>query len=245
MNSDIGLAIDLAERAGTLLRELRGSGATELGARGDASADAFLLDQLARARPADAVLSEESADDPARLGADRVWIIDPLDGTREYAQPHRTDWAVHVALWERGREITAAAVAVPALDVVYSSGDSLRRSTAASEPGSPRIAVSESRPPACAGSLVTDLGGTLVPMGSAGAKAAAVLRGDVDAFVHAGGQYEWDSAAPAGVAAHAGLHASRIDGSTLRYNRPDPYLPDVLICRPELAGPIMASIRRG
>jgi 3'(2'), 5'-bisphosphate nucleotidase len=186
------------------------------------------------------VLSEESVDDGARLTADRVWIIDPLDGTREYGMPGRSDWAVHVALWERGKEIAAAAVAQPALDAVWSTAD--RPALQPPVPDRPRILVSDSRPPAFAGHLAAVLRAHITPMGSAGAKAMAVLRGEADAYVHAGGQWEWDSAAPVGVILAAGLHASRVDGSPLRYNEAHPYLPDLVICKTALAEPILAVL---
>jgi 3'-phosphoadenosine 5'-phosphosulfate (PAPS) 3'-phosphatase len=239
--SDARLAAKLAERAGRLLLQLETtSGLTgkDLGKLGDARSNELLLVELAATRPDDAVLSEESKDSPARLSADRVWIIDPLDGTREYGMPGRTDWAVHVALWERAADtITAAAVAQPGLDTVYASDDSC---ATASE--SRVVLVSDSRPPAFAAPVVEKLGYELRPMGSAGAKAMAVLRGDSAAYLHAGGQWEWDSAAPVGVALAAGLHASRIDGSPLMYNRETPYLPDLLICRPELADTLLLAI---
>jgi 3'(2'), 5'-bisphosphate nucleotidase len=240
--SDVELAADLAERAGQLLLSLRASSGLsgkELGKRGDHDANELLLAGLAVERPDDAVLSEESVDSPARLSADRVWIIDPLDGTREYGMPGRDDWAVHVALWTRGSEITAAAVAQPSLGTVYTSGSG----SVAREPNEPPVfLVSDSRPPAFAAPVAESLGGRLQPMGSAGAKAMAVLRGDADAYLHAGGQWEWDSAAPVGVVLAAGLHASRVDGSPLVYNSEHPYLPDLLICRPELAEPLLAAI---
>jgi 3'(2'), 5'-bisphosphate nucleotidase len=173
------------------------------------------------------------------LTSDRVWIIDPLDGTREYGMPGRGDWAVHVALWERGAGITSAAVAQPALDVVYAS-DTVRAGTRPR----PRLRflVSDSRPPEWAAPVASSLDATLAPMGSAGAKAMAVVRGDADAYLHGGGQWEWDSAAPVGVALAAGLHASRIDGSPLEYNSAHPYLPDLLICRAELASRLLKAI---
>lgn len=249
MSTDVELAADLAERAGKLLLDLRvrelgetpldKAAAKELGRRGDKAANVLLLDGLAAERPSDSVLSEESADDAARLDNERVWIIDPLDGSREYGLVGRSDWAVHVALWERGAGITAAAVAQPARGEVYVSG------TARAVPSdriNPRILVSDSRPPAFVDALARRVGGTVEPMGSAGAKAMAVLRGDADAYVHAGGQWEWDSAAPVGVALAAGLHCSRIDGTPLRYNEPHPYLPDLLICRRDLAVPLLAGI---
>jgi 3'(2'), 5'-bisphosphate nucleotidase len=241
--SDARLAAQLAASAGELLLELRArSGLTgkELGARGDAESNAYVMRALAAARPDDAVLSEESADTPARLGSRRVWIIDPLDGTREFGMPGRPDWAVHVALWEAGSGITAAAVAQPALQAVYAS-DTAR--AAHPERERPVIVVSDSRPPAFASAVAAVVGGELQSMGSAGAKAMAVLRGDADAYLHAGGQWEWDSAAPVGVALAAGLAASRLDGSPLEYNRPHPYVPDLLICVPNLAPQLVAASR--
>ena len=241
---DAGLAARLARRAGELLLELRASsGLTgkELGKRGDRESNELLLAGLAEHRPGDAVLSEESVDSPARLSADRVWIIDPLDGTREYGMPGRDDWAVHVALWTRGAGITAAAVAQPSLDTVYTSADGQVDGSAATD-RPPVFLVSDSRPPAFAAPVAERFGATLRPMGSAGAKAMAVLRGDADAYLHAGGQWEWDSAAPVGVVLAAGLHASRVDGAPLEYNSAHPYLPDLIICRPGLAEPLVAAI---
>ncbi|MFN2562150.1 MAG: 3'(2'),5'-bisphosphate nucleotidase CysQ [Jatrophihabitans sp.] len=242
MLTDARLAGELAERAGHLLLSLRdSSGLTgrELGKRGDADSNALLLRELAAVRPDDAVLSEESADSPARLSADRVWIIDPLDGTREYGMPGRGDWAVHVALWQRGAGITAAAVAQPSLDAVYAS-DTVPPATGSDRRA--RFLVSDSRPPDFAAEVAAALDAEVAPMGSAGAKAMAVVRGEADAYLHAGGQWEWDSAAPVGVAVAAGLHASRVDGSALEYNREHPYLPDLLICRADLAEPILREI---
>lgn len=245
MSTDAELAAELAEQAGALLLDLRREIGTvdpvELGNRGDQLANTFLLDRLASARPDDAVLSEESSDDLTRLVAERVWIIDPLDGTREYSRAGRPDWAVHVALWQRGRGITAAAVAQPALGAVYRSD---RAESPVASRGRMRLLVSDTRPPAFADALAEEIGAELVPMGSAGAKAMAVLRGDADAYVHAGGQFEWDSAAPVGVVLAAGLHASRIDGAGLRYNQPDPYLPDLLISRPDVAETILEALAR-
>jgi 3'(2'), 5'-bisphosphate nucleotidase len=238
--SDARLAALLARQAGELLLDLRAGGGTgrELADRGDAQSNALLLRELAAHRPDDAVLSEESADTSARLHTDRVWIIDPLDGSREYGLPGRVDWAVHVALWRSGAGITAASVAQPALGVVYASDDP------APAAASPRnvILVSDSRPPAFAAGVAAAVGAELEPMGSAGAKAMAVLRGDAVAYLHAGGQWEWDSAAPVGIVLAAGLHASRIDGSPLRYNCAHPYLPDLLISTPDIADALLNAI---
>lgn len=245
--TDAELAADLAQGAGTILLGIRADGfgageeGRELGRRGDIAADAYILRRLAESRPGDAILSEESADDRTRLEASRVWIIDPLDGSKEYGLPGHTDWAVHVALWERNRGITAAAVAQPALNAVYSS-DMTASALPANTPL--RCVVSGSRPPEFADAVADELGAETIHMGSAGAKAMAVVRGDVDAYLHSGGQWEWDSAAPVGVAQAAGLHCSRIDGSPLRYNESQPYLPDLVICRPELAEPILAAIAK-
>jgi 3'(2'), 5'-bisphosphate nucleotidase len=242
--ADVELAADLAQQAGELLLSIRASSGLsgkELGKRGDHDSNELLLARLADQRPADAVLSEESADSADRLSADRVWIIDPLDGTREYGMPPRDDWAVHVALWTRGHGITAAAVAQPSLDAVYTSRSDWPP-TSQNEP--PVFLVSDSRPPEFAAPVADALGARLQPMGSAGAKAMTVLRGDADAYLHAGGQWEWDSAAPVGVVLGAGLHASRVDGSPLVYNSAHPYLPDLLICVPDLAEPLLAEIAR-
>lgn len=249
-DSDAALAADLAQDAGRLLLAVRDEVGFDypwmLGDAGDARANALLLQRLRQRRPDDAVLSEEAPDDLARLGSDRVWIIDPVDGTREFSTPRREDWAVHVALWQRvggpDGTITDAAVALPARDEVYRS-DTVRPG-ARRHPDRPlRITASASRPPAVLHRMADRLDFELVRIGSAGAKAMAVVRGEVDAYVHAGGQWEWDSAAPAGVVLAAGMHASRLDGSPMRYNRRDPYLPDLLMCRAELADTLLGAIR--
>ena len=242
MPADDGrLARDLALQAGARLLALRASGDDPdvLRKTGDRSSHEFLISELARLRPGDAVLSEEGKDDPSRLTADRVWIVDPLDGTREFGEPGRTDWAVHVALWER-RELTAGAVALPAQDRVLTTADPPAPAQAARQ--QLRIVVSRSRPPAFAAQVAEDIGATLAPLGSAGAKAAAVILGEADAYLHDGGQYEWDSAAPVAVALAAGLHASRLDGSKLEYNRASPWQPDILICPGKLANRLLAAI---
>jgi 3'(2'), 5'-bisphosphate nucleotidase len=247
VSPDAAAAAELATAAGELLVDLRRRADAEgldqqaLRAEGDRRSHDLLMRLLHERFPDDAVLSEEGDDDPGRLRATRTWIVDPLDGTREYGMPPRDDWAVHVALVVDGA-VTDAAVALPAQGV-----------TLASDPAPPppppwdgpaRVVVSQSRPPAIATAVADALGGELVSMGSAGAKAMAVVQGKVDVYVHDGGQYEWDSAAPVGVAAAAGLHVSRIDGSPLRYNRPDPWLPDLLICRPELAERVLELLAR-
>jgi 3'(2'), 5'-bisphosphate nucleotidase len=242
------LAAELAEEAGKRLLDLRAEGGSpdELRKAGDRLSHEFLAAELAARRPGDAVLSEEGRDNPVRLSASRVWIVDPLDGTREFGEPGRTDWAVHVALWERGA-LTAGAVALPAQGQVLSTATPpVVPPVTPDGPGltgrNLRVVVSRTRPPAFLDRLseLADL--TLVPLGSAGAKAAAVIQGEADAYVHAGGQYEWDSAAPVAVAVAAGLHASRIDGSALQYNQPDPVLPDILICPTVLAKPLLDAI---
>ena len=207
---------------------------------GDLGSHRLIVAELGRAFPDDAVLSEEAADDVRRLHARRVWIVDPLDGTREFGEVSRTDWAVHVALWEDG-DLVAGAVALPALDAVLATDRP--PALAARTDGPVRIVVSRTRPPDVAVRLAAALDGVLVPLGSAGAKAMAVLRGDADVYAHAGGQHEWDSAAPVAVARAAGAHTSRIDGSPLVYNQPDTWLPDLLICRPELASPVLEVLR--
>lgn len=261
MQDDHLLAAELARQAGELLLDLRAElGFTDQRAlrdAGDKRSHEFLMARLAEARPGDAVLSEEGADDAARLSAERVWIVDPLDGTREFGEDGRTDWAVHVALWTAaGRppagatdpdgDLAAGAVALPAQGEVLGTG-----TPAAMPPGDGdtlRLAVSRTRPPEFFTRLLPALESAgshprTVPMGSAGAKISAVLTGEVDAYVHAGGQYQWDSAAPVAVARAAGAHCSRIDGSELRYNGADRYLPDILVCRPEMAGTLLDAIR--
>ncbi len=235
-----------AEEAGGLLLELRERAASDewgrrsLGDAGDVLANRRLLELLREEHPGDSVLSEESADDPRRIDADRVWIIDPLDGTREFTEAGRTDWAVHVALWTRADGLTAGAVALPAQGRVLATADPPPAPVAPERPV--RVVVSRTRPPAAAQRVADALGGELVGMGSAGAKTMAVVDGTVDAYVHSGGQYEWDSAAPAAVAVAAGLHVSRIDGSPLEYNRRDPWLPDLVVCRQDLAREVLAAV---
>lgn len=246
---DHELAAELAGAAGRLLVELRrdldaaGADPRAIKDQGDARSHEFLMARLEEDRPDDAVLSEEAREgerlDTARLTAPRVWIIDPLDGTREYGEG-RGDWAVHVALVEDGVP-TAGAVALPALGLVLSTATPPAVPTA---PERLRVIVSRTRPPAEALAIAARLDADLVEMGSAGAKTMAILRGEADIYPHSGGQYEWDSAAPVAVAVAAGLHCSRLDGSPLVYNRPDPYLPDLLVCRPEHADAAIAGARR-
>lgn len=251
--TDAALAAELAADAGKLLLTVREEVGFDhpwmLGDAGDRRANALILHKLRTARPGDAVLSEEADDDLARLHAERVWIVDPLDGTREFSTPGREDWAVHIALWQRGDDgrgdITDAAVALPARDAVYRTDTVAQTGAAGSgKPNTVRVAVSASRMPLIVHYLQRLLPIEPVPIGSAGAKAMAVIRGDVDAYLHSGGQWEWDSAAPAGVVLAAGLHASRLDGSPLRYNRTSPYLPDLLMCRRDVATALLAAIRQ-
>jgi 3'(2'), 5'-bisphosphate nucleotidase len=240
--NDHELAVWLAEQAGAELLSVRSGGleGKELKDAGDASSHELLMRLLAEHRPDDAVLSEEGKDDARRLQANRVWIVDPLDGTREFSEPPRDDWAVHVALWEDG-DLTAGAVAQPALGETFSTATP---SVVPPSPGSAlRIAVSRTRPPAFVTALAEQVGAELVPMGSAGVKVMSVVRDVADVYVHAGGQYEWDSAAPVAVARAAGLHTSRANGSPLRYNNDDPYLPDLLVCRHEDADLVSSFVR--
>jgi 3'(2'), 5'-bisphosphate nucleotidase len=239
--ADLALAVDLARAAGDRLLALRATNTpTNRGAAGDRAAQQVIAAGLAAARPNDAVLSEEAADDLARVTAERVWIVDPLDGTREYAEG-RSDWAVHVALWEaRADDLTLGAVALPGRGIVLASDGSGARPR---PPGPARIAVSRTRPTAAALAAAEALSAELVPMGSAGAKVAAVVLGEVDAYVHAGGQYQWDSAAPVAVARSVELRASRLDGSPLRYNVVDPYLPDLLVARADIYDAVLAAVR--
>jgi 3'(2'), 5'-bisphosphate nucleotidase len=246
LTDDHAFAAWAATVAGLLLTDVRTQGLAgqALKDAGDQAAHELLMDLCAQHRPDDAVMSEESASSiasTARLSAHRVWIIDPLDGTREFSEPPRDDWAVHVALWQDG-ELVAGAVAQPGIHRTFDTGHPplVPPRTAAR----PRIAVSRTRPPAFVEGLAAELGADLVPMGSAGAKVISVVRDVTDAYVHAGGQYEWDSAAPVAVARAAGLHTSRIDGSPLLYNQQDVLLPDLVVCRPELADAILDHISR-
>ena len=243
---DHALAAQIAAEAGCLLVELRTSagdlGTTRLRDEGDARSHRLIVERLAAQRPADRVLSEEGVDRSDRLRADRVWVVDPLDGTREYGERGRVDWAVHVAL-AVGGVVAAGAVALPARELVLCTdpAPALPESSA----GPLRVVTSRTRSPWAAAVVADALGAELTPLGSAGAKAMAVVLGEADAYAHAGGMYEWDSAAPVAVAAAAGLHVSRIDGTPLRYNRPDPWLPDLLVCRPELADTCLEALARG
>ncbi len=238
---DTELAAYLAKAAGALVLEMRvtsGLVAKELGNAGDRTANQFLIRTLAEQRPDDGLLSEESKDTDARLSKSRVWIIDPVDGTREYSEG-RSDWAVHVALAVDGAPVIGA-VALPALDLV------LRTDQPAIIPPAPeklRMVVSRTRPAPEAVAVAEALGAELIPMGSAGAKAMAVVRGEADIYLHTGGQYEWDSCAPVAVAAAYGLHVSRVDGSPLVYNQRDVYMPDLLICRKEHAPHVLALVQ--
>ncbi|HSG35463.1 MAG TPA: 3'(2'),5'-bisphosphate nucleotidase CysQ [Sphingomonadaceae bacterium] len=240
--SDAELAARLAQAAGRILLEVRASGMFEgkaLGTAGDEVSNRFLVEALKAHRPDDGLLSEESRDTLSRLDEKRVWIIDPVDGTREYGE-ERSDWAVHVGL-AVGGVAEIGAVALPGLDsgVVFRSDKPVELD---SHLGPPRLVVSRTRPAAEAVAVAERLGGELVPMGSAGAKAMAVIRGEADIYLHSGGQYEWDSCAPVAVARAHGLHCSRIDGGPLVYNQRDTYLPDLLICREEWADPVLKAV---
>ena len=238
--TDAELAAHLAHVAGKILIEVRESGMFEgksLGKAGDETANQFLCQALRQQRPEDGLLSEEEKDNAARLGKERVWIVDPVDVTREYGEA-RTDWAVHVALCIDGKP-EIGAVALPGLDCVLRTDTPIDVPAAAEKP---RMVVSRTRPAAEAVAVSEAIGAELVGMGSAGAKAMAVVRGEAEIYLHTGGQYEWDSAAPAAVALAHGLHASRIDGSPLTYNQADTYMPDLLICRPEWAERVLSEV---
>ena len=229
--------------AGDLLLELRsrtGLHPETMRADGDWQAHKLIVELLRTERPDDAVLSEEGADNPTRLDHERVWIVDPLDGTREFGEPGRVDWAVHCAL-VINRSVVAGAVALPAQGLVLGTDEPPTVPSNAERPM--RVVTSRTRRPYASVLVAEALGAELVPMGSAGAKAMAVVKGEVDAYAHAGGMYEWDSAAPVAVAEAAGLHCSRLDGTPLRYNDRDPWLPDLLVCRPELAATCLMALR--
>jgi 3'(2'), 5'-bisphosphate nucleotidase len=242
--ADDVIAARVAAQAGKLLMELRSALAEAdpkvLRDTGDRQSHQLITELLAGLRPDDPVLSEEGSHDGARIGSSRVWIVDPLDGTREFGELTRDDWAVHVALCIDGQPV-AAAVALPAQGLTLSTAAPPVLTEAGGEPL--RILVSRTRAPEFVAGIATALGAEVIPMGSAGAKAIAVAQGRADAYIHAGGQYEWDSAAPVGVCLAAGLHASRIDGTALEYNRPDPWLPDILVCRRELAPRLLELLR--
>jgi len=242
LGDDHLLAAWAATLAGERLEHLRGGGleGQVLKDAGDRLGHRILMQLLGTYRSDDAVLSEEGKDDKVRLTRNRVWIVDPLDGTREYSEPPRDDWAVHVALWRDG-DLAAGAVAQPGMSTTFSTAQPPVVPTRTD--GKPRIAVSRTRPPAFVEVLAEQISAELVPMGSAGAKVISVVRDVSDIYVHAGGQYEWDSAAPVVVARAAGLHTSRADGAPLVYNQDDVWLPDLLVCRPELAGTVSDFVR--
>jgi 3'(2'), 5'-bisphosphate nucleotidase len=234
--TDAELARAVAEEAGALLLRIQGECAG--GDRGDREANALILAALALARPEDAVLSEESADDPARLRSRRVWIVDPLDGTREFTE-RREDWAVHVALAVDGQPAVGA-VALPRLGCTLSSDQPPALPEGALPP---RMLVSRSRPSQLCAGVAERIGALHIGMGSAGAKAMAVVRGQAEIYLHSGGQHQWDNCAPVAVALAAGLHASRIDGSAIVYNQPGTSIPDLLICRKEWAPIVLEAVR--
>jgi len=245
METDVELALRLATQAGHGLLKVRRQ-LVESGARpwqvmdgGDTASQRFLADELERVRPDDAVLSEEGLEDPRRFVLDRVWIIDPLDGTREFGEPGRPDWAVHVALWT-GSSFGAGAVSLPAMGLAF--GTDPPAVVPPSGRSRPRLVTSRSRQPYAPAVVAHALEAEAVQLGSAGAKAMSVVTGDTDIYVHDGGMYQWDSAAPAAVALAAGLHVSRIDGSPIVYNDRDPWLPDLLLCRPEWAAPVLHAL---
>ncbi len=243
--NDAALASHLAVEAGRLLVDLReqlfaeGAPQWKVKDSGDVASHDFLMEALAQHRPSDAILSEEGADDPRRRSAERVWIVDPLDGTNEYSERGRHDWAVHVALWEQGH-LVAGAVSLPALDRVFATDPAPAMPDPARE--RPRLITSRTRAPYAAMFVGEALNADAVRLGSAGAKTMAVILGEADIYIHDGGMYQWDSAAPAAVAAATGLHVSRISGAPLVYNDADPWLPDLLVCRPEWKVPVLNAL---
>lgn len=240
--TDAELAAHLATEAGKILLDLQTGWDRDpalLGGAGDALANAYLVQALRDLRPDDGLLSEEEKDNPDRLNKSRVWIIDPLDGTREYGEC-RSDWAVHVAL-AIGGVPTVGAVALPGLDLVLRSD---RPGTVPPAPPRLRMIVSRTRPAAEAVAVAKSLSAELIAMGSAGAKAMAVVRGEADIYLHTGGQYEWDNCAPVAVALAHGLHCSRVDGAPFVYNNSNTYIPDLLICRSAHAGPVLAEVAK-
>jgi 3'(2'), 5'-bisphosphate nucleotidase len=242
--SDHEVSRQIATEAGHLLIELRDSVPESAGERwlrdeGDARSHRMIMDRLAELRPDDAILSEEGKDDQVRLRHQRVWVIDPLDGTREFGEPPRDDWAVHVALCVDGEPVVGS-VALPAQGRVFTTAGEFPDSPEDAQPL--RMVASRTRAPVIVTKVASSLGAELVYMGSAGAKAMTVVSGDADIYLHAGGQYEWDSAAPVAVAMAAGLHCSRIDGSPLLYNQANPYMPDLLICKRSIAARVLALV---
>jgi len=236
--TDQQLASRIATQAGVMLVELRDELAIEgihywdLKDEGDIAGHRYIMDALTQARPDDVILSEEAADNRRRLSAERVWIIDPIDGTKEFAEPPRYDWAIHIALWEKGK-LTVGSVALPTLGITFDADPAPIVPPSTRE--RPLLVTSRTRNPYCAVKVANALGCDVARLGSAGAKAMAVVMGEADIYVHDGGMYQWDSAAPSAVAAAAGLHVSRTDGSPLIYNEESLWLPDFLVCRPEFA----------
>jgi len=247
IESDHLLAAALARAAGARLHELREQLFSENASMwhikdaGDAIGHRFLMDALAHHRPNDAVLSEEGADNAKRLTSNRVWIVDPLDGTNEYSEEGRADWAIHVALWENG-QLTAGAVALPVLGVTLSTDPETKPTLPPMPERKTRLITSRNRAPYSAVLVANAIDCDAVRLGSAGAKAMAVVLGEADIYVHDGGMHQWDSAAPVAVAHAAGFHTSRIDGSPFVYNERDTWMPDLIICRPELAEPVLRAL---
>ena len=243
--SDAELSVRLAVETGQMLVGLRaelfarGLSTWDVKDAGDAAAQDLIASELHRLRPDDAVLSEEGREDPRRFDSERVWIIDPLDGTREFSEPGRSDWAVHIALWGRD-DFLAGAVSLPALNAVFATDPASPVPPVTRE--RPRLITSRNRAPYSAVLVAEGLGCDAVRLGSAGAKAMAVVMGQADVYVHDGGMFQWDSAAPAAVALAGGFHVSRLDGSPIVYNERDPWLPDFIVCRPELAEPVLEAI---
>ena len=243
------LAANLAESAGRMLVDCRSGaagqllGGSSLAHEGDQRAHLHLLTRLQEARPDDAVLSEEGADDAQRLDSSRLWVIDPLDGSRDYGFGN-DEWAVHVGLVEDGK-IVAGAVALSALDLLFHTGEGEGPACAVDENNPnrrPVIVTARSRVNAEGMLLAHELGADVFACGSAGVKAMLVVNGTADAYVHASPLYEWDVCAPAAVAQSAGLHVSDAAGDPLVFNQARPVVNSFLVCRPELVDDILSAL---
>lgn len=253
--NDSELSRDVAIEAGRLLLDLRATygdldpadvdTANRLRKEADRASHLLIADRISAARPDDVILSEEGKDDPARLVADRVWIVDPLDGTFEFGQG-RSDFAVHIVLWVRdalsptGARLVASTVELPAQGLTRTDIDTPDVSFALPTDRPIRIVASRSRAPKWLPDAVAVLADRMgrevevIDVGSVGAKVNEILCGRADAYVHDTGFYEWDVAAPYAVAHRYGLHASHVGGEPIRFNQDPPYVTSLLVSIPTL-----------